>query len=260
MLLCQVIWPYLYRFLWICLLFSGALARASGIKIAVIVAERNISTAKYIAKVVWIILTNISFNILFVARHVSCCGGATSPVCGSLLFSLLHGENIFKGWRLCRWSCWGQHSSGLPDDHNESNSGFRGNRQFNSMYLVSTRSCKAIVRIIWRCVYQAIVSSLGKTRHLLVSGLLGSWVGQVPACFICSMFWRNDIIGKAHILRIQHNDKAWRFVLGDVCWLWPPRSVPLPVSHTRHWLGTMCGGGEDAKQERRINCRWWGIF
>ena len=39
-----------YRFLWICLLFSGALARASGIKIAVAVGESNISTAKYLAK------------------------------------------------------------------------------------------------------------------------------------------------------------------------------------------------------------------
>ena len=40
-----------YRFLWICLLFSGAVARAAGIKIAVVVGERNIKTAKYFAKV-----------------------------------------------------------------------------------------------------------------------------------------------------------------------------------------------------------------
>ena len=41
------------------------------------------------------------------------------------------------------------------------------------------------------------MSSLGKTRHLLVSGLIGSWVGQVPVCFLFSIFWRNDIIGKS---------------------------------------------------------------
>eukprot|EP00092_Neocalanus_flemingeri_P022911 GFUD01024839.1.p2 GENE.GFUD01024839.1~~GFUD01024839.1.p2 ORF type:complete len:142 (-),score=27.10 GFUD01024839.1:76-501(-) len=41
----------------------------------------------------------------------------------------------------------------------------------------------------------ALVSSLGKTKHLLVSGLIGSWVGQVPVCFLFSTFWRNDIIG-----------------------------------------------------------------
>ena len=40
-----------YRVLWICLLFSGALARAAGIKIAVAVGESAITTAKYIAKV-----------------------------------------------------------------------------------------------------------------------------------------------------------------------------------------------------------------
>ena len=40
-----------YRFLWICLLFSGALARVAGIKIAVAVGESAITTAKYIAKV-----------------------------------------------------------------------------------------------------------------------------------------------------------------------------------------------------------------
>ena len=40
-----------YRFLWICLLFSGALARAAGIKIAVAVGESAIATAKYISKV-----------------------------------------------------------------------------------------------------------------------------------------------------------------------------------------------------------------
>ena len=40
-----------YRYLWICLLFSGALARAAGIKIAVVIGERKISIAKYFAKV-----------------------------------------------------------------------------------------------------------------------------------------------------------------------------------------------------------------
>ena len=46
-----------YRFLWICLLFSGALARAAGIKIAVAVGENAITTAKYISKVYVLILS-----------------------------------------------------------------------------------------------------------------------------------------------------------------------------------------------------------
>ena len=56
---------------------------------------------------------------------------------------------------------------------------------------------------IFIILIQAIVSSLGKTRHLLVSGLIGSWVGQVPVCFLFSIFWRNDIIGRSHSIDIN---------------------------------------------------------
>ena len=44
---------------------------------------------------------------------------------------------------------------------------------------------------------QAIVSSLGKTRHLLVSGLIGSWLGQVPTCLLFTRLWRDDMTGSA---------------------------------------------------------------
>jgi Na+-driven multidrug efflux pump len=43
---------------------------------------------------------------------------------------------------------------------------------------------------------EALVASLGKTKHVLISGLVGSWLGQVPACVLFSKFWRSDIIGR----------------------------------------------------------------
>lgn len=44
-----------YRFLWICLMFSGALARAAGIKIALAIGKGAVAEAKYTAAVgdVW---------------------------------------------------------------------------------------------------------------------------------------------------------------------------------------------------------------
>ena len=40
-----------YRFLWICLMFSGALARAAGIQIAIAIGEKAVKQAQSIAKV-----------------------------------------------------------------------------------------------------------------------------------------------------------------------------------------------------------------
>ena len=40
-----------YRFLWICLMFSGALARAAGIQIAIAIGNSSVAVAQGIAKV-----------------------------------------------------------------------------------------------------------------------------------------------------------------------------------------------------------------
>ena len=40
-----------YRFLWICLMFSGALARAAGIQIAIAIGNSSVAAAQGIAKV-----------------------------------------------------------------------------------------------------------------------------------------------------------------------------------------------------------------
>ena len=40
-----------YRFLWICLMFSGALARAAGIQIAIFIGRSSVGAAQSIAKV-----------------------------------------------------------------------------------------------------------------------------------------------------------------------------------------------------------------
>ena len=40
-----------YRFLWICLMFSGALARASGIKMAVSIGKASVAEAQFTARV-----------------------------------------------------------------------------------------------------------------------------------------------------------------------------------------------------------------
>ena len=66
----------------------------------------------------------------------------------------------------------------------------------NLTVALEARTTKLQIKYKSYICLKAIVSSLGKTRHLLVSGLIGSWLGQVPVCFIFSTFWRNDIIGK----------------------------------------------------------------
>ena len=43
-----------YRFLWICLMFPGALARAAGIQIAIAIGNSSVAAAQSIAKVLYL--------------------------------------------------------------------------------------------------------------------------------------------------------------------------------------------------------------
>ena len=43
--------------------------------------------------------------------------------------------------------------------------------------------------------FEQVPAAMGRTRVVLGMGLIGSWVGQVPAVFLCVHFWRNDLVG-----------------------------------------------------------------
>merc|ERR1719218_444957 len=37
--------------------------------------------------------------------------------------------------------------------------------------------------------------AMGRTRMVLFFGLIGSWIGQVPGVFLCTLLWRKDLVG-----------------------------------------------------------------
>jgi len=42
---------------------------------------------------------------------------------------------------------------------------------------------------------EKIPLAMGRAKVVLVAGLIGSWVGQVPAVILCTRYWRNDLVG-----------------------------------------------------------------
>jgi len=42
---------------------------------------------------------------------------------------------------------------------------------------------------------ETIPASAGRMNTTFVMGIIGSWVGQVPAVFLCTLYWRNDLVG-----------------------------------------------------------------
>ena len=44
-------------------------------------------------------------------------------------------------------------------------------------------------------VGERVPMAMGRTRAILIVGLVGSWVGQVPAVLLCVNFWRRDLVG-----------------------------------------------------------------
>jgi len=139
-----------YRFLWICLMFSGALARAAGIQIAIAIGDGAVSSAKFIAKLG---LALVCLVLLVMAALVC--------FCPSVLASIFSKDEEF----------------------------------IQRVVDASLPLAGLVVTMNLTVALEALVSSLGKTRHLLVSGLIGSWAGQVPVCFLFAKFWRNDILG-----------------------------------------------------------------
>jgi len=139
-----------YRFLWICLMFSGASARATGIRLAVAIGKGAVGGAQYIAKVgVGVVtLLLLLLSLLVFLRPTD-------------LASVFTKDPVF----IARVE-----EARLP-----------------LALLVFTMNMSVAL--------EALTASLGKTRHVLASGLLGSWLGQVPACVLISKYWRDDVIG-----------------------------------------------------------------
>lgn len=55
----------------------------------------------------------------------------------------------------------------------------------------------AVVALVmnFSVVLERIPMSMGRTREVLVLGLIGSWGGQVPGVLLCTRLWRNDLYG-----------------------------------------------------------------
>ena len=99
---------------------------------------------------------------------------------------------------------------------------------------------------------QAIVSSLGKTRHLLVSGLIGSWLGQVPICLLFTRLWRNDMTGQYQSRLSQTVTMLYRSVLWDGCRVCSACSVSSTLPHQYYRLGTVCQGSKEQEQSQTV--------
>jgi len=139
-----------YRFLWICLMFSGAVARASGIRMAVSIGKAAIREAQYTAKIGLALVT------------------AALLVLASVVFF------------------WPAQLASI----------FAKDPTFIDRVAEARLPLAALVLTMNLTVaLEALTGSLGKTRHILVCGLFGSWIGQVPACLIISQFWQDDIVG-----------------------------------------------------------------
>lgn len=139
-----------YRFLWICLMFSGAMARASGIRMAVSIGKAAIRDAQYTAKIGLALVT------------------AALIVLAAVVF--------FRPAQLAAI--------------------FAKDPTFIERVAEARLPLAALVLTMNLTVaLEALTGSLGKTRHILVCGLIGSWIGQVPACLLISKFWQDDIVG-----------------------------------------------------------------
>lgn len=44
-------------------------------------------------------------------------------------------------------------------------------------------------------VLERIPYSMGRTKEVFFMGFVGSWAGQVPAVFLCTTYWRDDLVG-----------------------------------------------------------------
>eukprot|EP00927_Polykrikos_kofoidii_P079748 TRINITY_DN76570_c0_g1_i1.p1 TRINITY_DN76570_c0_g1~~TRINITY_DN76570_c0_g1_i1.p1 ORF type:complete len:522 (-),score=64.78 TRINITY_DN76570_c0_g1_i1:93-1625(-) len=44
-------------------------------------------------------------------------------------------------------------------------------------------------------VFEVIIISVGLARTVFWIGVVGSWLGQVPGAFVCTQFWRHDLVG-----------------------------------------------------------------
>eukprot|EP00854_Cymbomonas_tetramitiformis_P014638 gene14638-17293_t len=42
---------------------------------------------------------------------------------------------------------------------------------------------------------ERIPMAMGRTKEVLIMGLVGSWVGQVPGVLLCTQLWRKDLVG-----------------------------------------------------------------
>jgi len=42
---------------------------------------------------------------------------------------------------------------------------------------------------------ERIPVAMGRTKTVLIIGLIGSWLGQVPGVFLFTIFWRHDLVG-----------------------------------------------------------------
>ena len=42
---------------------------------------------------------------------------------------------------------------------------------------------------------ERIPMAMGRTKTVLIIGLIGSWAGQIPGVFLLVNFWKRDLVG-----------------------------------------------------------------
>ena len=94
-----------YRFLWICLMFSGALARAAGIQIAIAIGNSSVAVAQGIAKVLLNMGAICHNKSLFVDRFDTGLPWLSHSLCCCLLLPGKLGRYILQGRGVYQQSC-----------------------------------------------------------------------------------------------------------------------------------------------------------
>mmetsp|Transcript_13453 Transcript_13453/g.17617 ORF Transcript_13453/g.17617 Transcript_13453/m.17617 type:complete len:506 (+) Transcript_13453:155-1672(+) len=139
-----------YRIFWMCLILSGAIANAVGIKIGIAFGAGNSIGAKRSAS----IGLGLAFGVLvLVAALIS----INIELIGSIFTS---DPILLKMFEEMKWP-----------------------------FVIGLFFMNLAV------VIEQIPMSMGRTDDIFYAGFVASWLGQVPAVYICITYWRNDLSG-----------------------------------------------------------------
>lgn len=137
-----------YRILWICLIFTGSLGGAVGIKLGLALGEAKTVEATKITS----IGIGLAVSILLLLSAIVC---SIPRLLGSIFSS---DEEILHEFEKNRFPLAAM------------------------MFFMNLA-----------VMLERVPLSMGRTRTVLVLGLVGSWVGQVPAVFLLVSYWQRNL-------------------------------------------------------------------